>query len=289
MSKFTKCILTFCGIALLIGGVLFGAGVFFGEKSQQNPWFEENLLGDMDVTVDGVKVFIGESEESIEKKEVLSAFENIYMKAECANVTIVTGTEFQIACTYPKDEMPEFKVENETLEVIQDRQEDYINTGNVTRSIIITVPEQTVLKDITLENVVGNISIADINTYRCMTTLTTGNVTVDNSEMDSCNFTISTGNVDITALVAEECYVSTSTGNLGMVGNDVKKYELISSVGGISLDLSKATCDYAMEASTNVGKVYIDDEEFGLKYEEENGEGNIRLSVNVGDIDIKTK
>ena len=289
MSKFTKCILTFCGIALLIGGVLFGVGLFFGERSQQNPWFGENVWRDMDVTVDGVKVFIGENAESIEKKEVLAAFENIYMKAECANVSIVTGTEFQITCTYPKDEMPEFKIENETLEIIQDRQEDYTNTGNVTRAIIISVPEQTVLKDITLENVVGNISIADINAYRCLTTLTTGNVTVDNSEIDCCNFTISTGNVDVTALVAEECYLSTSTGKLDMVSNDVKKYVLISGVGGISLDLGKATCDYAMEASTNVGKVYIDGEESGLKYEEENGEGNIRLSVNVGDINIKTK
>ncbi len=289
MSKVTKYFLAFCGIALLMGGVLFGVGVFFGEKTQQNPWFGENVFWDADVTVDGVQVFVGKNAESIEKKEILPVFENIHMQAECANVEIVSGTEFQITCIYPKEEMPEFKVENETLEVIQDRKEDYINTGNVTRTIIISVPEQNVVKDITLENVVGNISIADINAYRCLTTLTTGNVTVDSSEIDLCSFTISTGNVDITNLVSEECYVSTSTGEVDMTAGDVKNYTIISGVGGVSLDVSRPTFDYAMEASTSVGKIYVDDKEWEKEYEDTTGEGTIKIGVNVGDINIKTK
>lgn len=293
MSKLTKFILTFCGITFLLGGILFGVGQFFGEKSQQNPWFGENVFGDVDVTVDGMKIYLGENAENVEcmeKNEILPDFENIHMQAECANVQIVTGKEFQISCTYPENEMPDYKVVNNTLEVIQDKQEDYVNTGNVTRSIIISIPEQAVLKDVTLENVVGNISITAINAYSCMTTLTTGNVEISNSEMESCHVTISTGNIDISQLVSEDCGVSTSTGEVDITASDVKKYVIANGVGDTFLDLSKVTYDYSMDVETNVGKVYLDGEEVGKKYEKDrNEECCIKIRKNVGDINIKTK
>lgn len=289
MNKFTKFILTFCAITFLLGGTLFGIGRYFGEQTQQNPWYGEDILGDIDITVDGSTISVGQNEKSNEIEETLAAFENIHMEAECANVQIVVGTDYRITCKYPQSEMPEYKVENNTLHIVQDKQEDYMNAGNITRSILITIPKDKVLKDITINNIVGNIDIGDISAYSCMITLTTGNVAVDNSEIARYCLTGSTGNVNIAGLVADECYVSTNTGEVDISASDVEKYVLLSNVGEISLNLSKATYDYSVKASTSVGKVYIDGEECDRKYEENNGDGNIEAGVNVGDINIKTK
>lgn len=290
MNKTTKLILSFCGITLLLGGILFGVGMYFGERTQQNPWFGKDVWGDIDIKVDGAQLSVGNYVECIEKKETLNAFENITMEAECANVRIIMGEEYQITCVYPENEMPQFNVENGTLKVTQDKQEDYQNTGNVTRSIIITIPKQTVLKEVSLENIVGNIWVEDIDAYSYMTTLTTGNVEIHNAELESCMVTISTGNIKTSKLMADYCGMSTSTGEIDIIESDVKEYVIVNGVGDTTLDLSRVTYDYSINAETNVGKVYLNGDEKGLDYEvEKSGEYRIEIGKNVGDINIKTQ
>lgn len=287
MSKFTKGILTFCGITLLLGGVLFGIGKHFGEQTEQNPWFGEDVLWGMDVTVDGAKIQMGEKVESIEKQESPLAFENIHMEVECGNVQVVKGSEFQISCIYPEKEMPEFKVENNTLEVTQ---KNCLNTGNATRSIIITVPEQAQLLDMTFENEVGDVTITGITADSYTTTLSTGSVAIQSSDLERCMLTVDTGSIDISDLSADYCGVSTSTGEINIKDCDVKEYVLINDVGDTTLDLSSVSYDYAIKAKTDVGKVYMDGEKKSDDYEMDAvGDYRIEIRKDVGDINIRTK
>lgn len=290
MNKFTKKILVFCVTTFVLGGVLFGVGMHMGDQTGQNPWIKEDFLGNMSISVDGAWIHVGPSEESEEIKEELPAFENIHTKINGGNVQIVKGTDFGITCIYPKKEMPKFKVINNTLEVDQDWQEDYERTGNVTRTITITVPAETQLTDVTLENVVGNLSIEDINVYSCMATLTTGNIDIQDAQLERCTLIVSTGNIYISALISDLCGVSTSTGDITITDGDVKEYSIVNGVGNTTLDLSQVTYDYTIDADTNVGNVMVNGEEKKGGYEKDGDENyRVKIGKDVGNINITTK
>lgn len=288
MSKFTKRILMFCVITFILGGVLFAVGMHMGEQTGQNPWVKENFLGNASISVDGARIHVGPSEESVEVKKELPAFENIHTKVECGNVQIVKGTAFRITCTYPEKEMPKFEVINGTLEVDQNCKDNH--KGNATHSIVITVPLKEQLQDVTLENVVGNLSIADINAYSCKTTLTTGNIDIQDAQLERCVLTVSTGNICISTLISELCGVSTSTGDITITDSDVKEYALVNGVGNTTLELNKVTYDYTIDADTNVGNVIVNGEKKKDGYEKDGDENyRIKIGKDVGNISITTK
>lgn len=317
MTKVTKVILGGCGIGLLTGGILLGAGLKLGgltyqeleneevrleEDAHQESGFMEEMMKDMDIEieVDGVDVLSDilanvETEPTnvnmVDSAEKLEAFEKISIDTDIAGIKLVKGEEYKVSYKYPEEELPEIKVSGDTLHIKHKQKIDLINNSEEdSRTIVITIPEEAILKDIQMDNYVGTVYITDMVAENCDITVKTGDVEVQNCKFTECVVSNSVGEITITDSEAEMCEITAKTGDVNVENCRLEKCIAESNVGTVSVDLPDKLGAYTIEVSTNVGTTYVNDEEQEKEYRAEGtGTGEIHASVNIGDITISGK
>ena len=180
--------------------------------------------------------------------ESLQRFENININSNVMSITVKPGTEYHIYSTYNKPKyMPEFSVENGTLKVRQNFPKH--NNNNVKCTVEITVPKNTVLSDIDIQNNVGEVILKDFE--------------------------------------ADEIQIETNVGEIRVSDMNFNNLKLENNVGEISVKTLEKTDKYNISARNDIGEISVGGKSYKHKFEQKNSsKKSIKAVSNVGEVSI---
>lgn len=196
---------------------------------------------------------IGFFKSDIEKEnsinENLNKFDSIDLSGSVMGVEIVQGKEYRFLADYNHESLkPEFKINNGKLTITQDAIK--ISHGNNNCKLKITVPENALLK---------NISI----------TLNVGDVRLEN--------------LDCTGVT-----VKTNVGQINILDTKFDDANIKSNVGEVKIVPVDKISEYKIDAETNVGQIIVDGQLYKKQFSQKNNTGkSISAKTNVGEIKIK--
>ncbi len=298
MKRFIK-ITTIISLCLILAGIgLAGCGFMLGGI----PDFQYNL--------DNHKVDTKRSSAKLITEE-LASFDNINLDIINADISLHYGDNYSISYYTDTLSKKEFKVSDGTLTVHSnaDSQSHIINftpfsINDSLSDIVITVPKNKKLQDITIANNSGDFDLSDI---KCDTlsldfdygdvrihnvtanesdiTLQSGNLSLNKGKIESCNMELGYGDValkkttiqtlsctcnsgDFTAddYQSEENIITLNYGDLDITTSTLSMLKANLDSGDCELNLSGNPEDYELTLTASSGDIHVNDSEYDNNY-----------------------
>lgn len=198
---------------------------------------------------------------------VLDSFDKMIVDTEVADVIIKEGTEYSIQYRYTKRLEPQYKVEQGTLYLEQEKKDRFWPGIGERCTIWVTVPEGTELATFQLNSDVGETDIEGL-------TIQEFNVNTD------------VGDLTATQVVIENGIIETDTGDVTVMDCSFQNLDVQGDVGDIEIESRDDLSNYEFDVETDVGEIEINDEEYGRKYKQKGDAGRLVVRKSVGDIEI---
>lgn len=182
---------------------------------------------------------------------------------------IIGGDEYSVqASFYGGNYSVDYRIEGGTL-YLNSQTED--NKSHKVSTISITIPKETVLENIQLNNALGDVKIANISAEDSTVKLANGKLSMDNVVMGVCNIDLSLGDLDIK-------------------NGDIEELKSNVALGDMWLQLKGEETEYSYDILATLGTITVDNENLGGSYKKQN-EGNrtIKLIGSLGYIFINFK
>lgn len=250
-------VITIITIICIIAGTCYhviGWGVhFFSEQPFISHIFEDNDT---------------EAESSNQTTETLDSFDNLKLDISVADLTVTSGDSYSISYdTNRASLIPKYNVNNGTLTVTQKSKHNSF-WGSTHCSITITVPESTVLNNLTADGSVGDVLFSEIQTQKSTLDFSVGDIDLENSALGNCTLDTSTGDIDVKDCTFENMEIDTS-------------------VGDVDVSVSQDLTSYDMTLDTGVGEVTVNGSSHKDHYESSGDSSNTFIVDNsTGDISV---
>lgn len=248
MKKFTKVCLVLTGCFFLLGTVFCVAGFAMGASvSDLSVWYDVD---------DGVFYTAEDERAEVEYEEHFTDIEELSLEIDKADMTIVQGSseEFVVRAANISSGFS-CKQNGKELE-IKDASHNVIGIDfsglQSASSIVLEIPEGTVLQELDMEVGVGNLNVKNISTRK----------------------------------LEGECGV----GSIFFSGQVERECQIECGVGNVSLELADAENDFNYELECGIGSIFLGESEFsGLGNEKQisnQADKSMKLECGVGEISV---
>lgn len=213
--------------------------------------------------------FLDTSDETknLENKAVLETFDTIQADVDVMNLEIKTGDDFSFQYDATDDLVPQYQITDGKLTIEQHKKRNkFHGTHNCT--VVVTVPEGTVLKTVDITSSVGDITIRQVDVDMCNGKTNVGDVDIDDAEVTQIIWTSDTGDVEL-----NDCTFTT--------------VDISSDVGDVEIGSRNSLTDYSYDMKTDVGEIIVNGEEYGKKCKSAGKAGSITVRTDVGDITVQ--
>lgn len=216
-------------------------------------------------------------ERQIVKDENLDEFDKMSLEIGAANVEVIEGDNYSINIDMDKKIAISYKIENQTLEVIQKSNKDKLdekhfenNLGN--NIIVITIPKGKELKLLKGEQGLGEWKINDLS-------------------IQEINIEMGVGNCVLNNIVNKGLIVEGGVGNIDINGEIKGDIDIEGGLGRIYLKTTLPESQYYYELEKGLGGIIFNDKV--IESEESFGDNkapyHMNISSGVGSIEIETK
>lgn len=307
MNKMLKKVFVICGCILLIGIGITGVGLISGGSLIFAVYPEEQ------------KVYSAKDENTdnfyyIEDTVEVDAFDAVSIEADDADVVIKRGDSFQVYYNLKRVYKPTIKVENHKLSICS-RSSKKINIvsldlfglsmgnwklGGVEEKIVITVPQNTVMKDAVVKAGYGDIRIQQMQFHKLELDADSGAVDLSATELGNYKIKCEYGDArlmnctgDSGSLILEngECFLQGATfkalqlnseyGDVKLADCNITDYEVTGENG--SMEMVRLTAS-KVKAEADYGDIMIQDSTMNeLTVTCENGNADVELGGNPED------
>lgn len=264
-------IISICS-AVLFGLTIF-SGIMYSVKHNDSNYREE--------------IYTEETiEENIDKIENLSENVKVKIDLETSNLEIRKGKSFQVEKVNIVTDF-KCKVTGDTLE-IKERNLDWFNHVDGTSTVIIYVPEDSVLDELEISTGVGIADIQGVKTVKLDIEAGAGKVTLNNVIAQKADIDGGAGSFIITDSILTDLDFDCGVGVTSITG-DIKGNSKIScGVGKTELHLMQAEENYKIRVETGLGEMTLNGDActsgiYG------NGDDYIKIDGGVGKVEITTK
>ncbi|MDE6759223.1 MAG: DUF4097 domain-containing protein [Lachnospiraceae bacterium] len=206
----------------------------------------------------------------ISDQETLDEFHNISFDIDLSEVTIEVGNSYHISYHCTKNQVVEYKVENDTLTVTETSKNPNFpkRNGNDGCDIVITVPRDTRLTDVSGSCDLGDVEISGLTADKVEISCDLGEASVSNVTAASIICTCNLGNCEI-----EDCIFDDLT-----VSNDL---------GNVDLSSNRSISDYTLDLQVSLGSIEINDDVYYSQYRRDgDSDKNIKITCSLGSIEI---
>lgn len=202
-------------------------------------------------------------------------FDQVMIENECGDVT--TG-DLQAKDVQISDQFGNFQAKTVTAETINIEMESGDAEMKNVAATMLTVKNQ--FGSIKIDNAM----IAD----EFRGTIETGDVTLGTVETGSLNLKTSFGGVEGDRITADDVVLDLESGECTIDVLSGKKTKVDSTFGSVNLGLSNSVDDYAIDASSEMGGVCINDEDMGMKYRESSSDAvnSVEVHSQSGEINL---
>ncbi len=238
-------------IFLIILGLITVGCIFYGTKKHfgDHVKFFDHGLVNIELG-DNVDKSDSDSKRN-DFSETLQNFSSIRIDSSVMEIIIEEGSEFKAEGFYTKYWLePTITVENNKLEIKQNKKKPSVTSGNQNCRVVVTLPAGTNLEFINIDSNVGEIKLRDIKAEKIDLDVNVGEVSVRNVSFDE---------------------ISCDT-----------------NVGEINIDPEGNLEDYSISLSADVGTVHVDGRNYKHNYNSRGkGKKSITANSNVGEINVR--
>lgn len=202
--------------------------------------------------------------------ETLNIFDKISFDVDLSGIEIITGNDYHISYECTENLIPEYEVKDGTLQVTQTSRNPHFpkRNGNDNCEIIITVPKDVSLSDITGYCDLGDVELNNLTADNISITCDLGAAALSNVSAASISCDCNLGSCEI-----DDCYFDNLTINNDLGSVDVN--------GNISLS------DYTMKLSASMGGIAVNGNDYLSSYEQiGDKDKTITISCDMGSIEI---
>lgn len=204
-------------------------------------------------------------------EETIDTFEKISFDVDLSEIEIRTGNDYRISYKCTENLIPEYEVKNGILQVTQTSKNSHFpkRNGNDNCTIIITIPQDASLLDITGYCDLGDVELSNLTVDNISITCNLGEASLSN-----VSATTITCDCDLGSCEIDDCYFDNLT-----INNNLGSVEVN---GNISLT------DYTMKLSASMGGIEINDKDYRSSYEQKGDKDKtITISCDMGSIEIE--
>lgn len=239
-------ILTIITVACIIIGSIFHLGLFH--------------ISDL-----GNKKIIGsgKSNDTI----AVGTFNNISVDCEVMDLTMEEGAAYEVSYNCSEKMIPTVSVDGDTLVIKQKNNNKGLFNKGYKCSLSITVPKTTALKDVTVEQSVGDIKLNNISA-------------------DDFNLSLNVGDIKLTGASAKTVKAESNTGDVKFDDCKLDEINVESNVGDVVFDDSCKLTDYSMTLSTDIGEVKVFGNDHGKSFSQNGSAGQLKVETNIGDVKL---
>lgn len=213
-------------------------------------WFGGKLFGSLNKT-----------HAELEEFEAISADSNIM------DITIEAGTAYAISCRYSDGYEPDYNVKEGTLTVTQ-KQKYRWSEGNITCEVIVTVPQNKIMKNLTIISDVGDIDIKNI-------------------ECELFDYRGDVGDLMIEHCIFDLVKIETDVGDIDCKRSQFDNMTIQSDTGDVEVDSAVDLSDYSIELTSDIEDIEVNGREEGGNYNVSGTSGkNLKITVDTGDIEL---
>lgn len=202
--------------------------------------------------------------------EELDAFQSIDFDINVADITITNGDTYSISYqTRKKALIPSYEIKDGTLYVKQASEKTLHGlTNNASCTLMITVPKNTVLSQITGKSAVGDF-------------------TMENTSAIQMDVSVNVGDTELTDVVLQQVTIGSDVGDISLEDVTFDIANLTSNVGDVDVTSDLSLDDFQMDLSCGIGEIEVNDNSYHEKYQSNvASEKSLTVSTGTGDIDI---
>ena len=196
--------------------------------------------------------------------EELDAFQSIDFDVNVADITITISYQ-----TRKEALIPSYEIKDGTLYVKQAPEKTLHGlTHNASCTLMITVPKNTVLSQITGKSAVGDF-------------------TMENASAIQMDVSVNVGDTELTDVVLQQVTIGSDVGDISLEDVTFDIASLTSNVGDVDVTSALSLDDFQMDLSCGFGEIEVNDNSYHEKYQSKAAsEKSLTVSTGTGDIDI---
>lgn len=202
--------------------------------------------------------------------EELDAFQSIDFDINVADITITSGDTYTISYQTSKKKLtPSYEIKDGTLYVKQASAKTLHGlTNNTSCTLMITVPKNTVLSQITGKSAVGDF-------------------TMEHASAIQMDVAVNVGDTELTDVVLQQVTIGSDVGDISLEDVTFNIASLTSNVGDVDVTAALSLDDFQIDLSCDFGEIEVNDNSYHEKYQSNvTSEKSLTVSTATGDIDI---
>lgn len=154
-------------------------------------------------------------------------------------------------------------------------------------TVVITVPADVTLGDISVEADAGNLEIRDIDMESLTGDFDAGNIDIRNSRAGRLDINADAGNIEIKNSSFTYVTLDTDAGNIEYDDSVFTNADIRSDFGNIEISGLGDLDSYTIDAACDAGYVEVGGQQSGRSYRQSGtGDGSLTVTVNAGNIEI---
>ena len=218
-------------------------------------------------------------------EEIYKNVEKIEINAIASNITIKSGNEFKVEAHNVEDNFSA-QVNNKTLKIIEKQN---IFNNNYKGHIIVTVPNGTTLKKLSIDTGAGKFIINDISSNSFEMDHGAGILTITNSNFNNTDIDGGAGKITINSSTLNNLDMDAGVGEVEIEANITGDSEINCGVGEVNITLLGNKDDYSIRTEKGIGSIKINNENQESNSVYGNGSNKIELEGGVGSISVSFK
>lgn len=199
----------------------------------------------------------------------LEEFSSISADATIMELTIKSGNAYEISCRYNEKVRPEYQVKDQVLRITQNADNIPITGNSAQCEVIVTVPSNADLSEITANVDLGVIKISKITAASLDLTADLGDVELEHCDLGNASISADMGDIDVSS-----CTFSNLTAEVSM--------------GDLSVDTSSDLSGYTIDISVDLGSLKVNGRDYKNQFSQRGStDRTIVLTNDMGDAELE--
>lgn len=258
-------------IVNICSAILWGISILTGAFAFQN------------YTGNKVETIAQETITEIEKSEQIK---ELKIKTEITNLEIKQGNEFKIE-KYNTTKALKYKVSGNTLTIEENSNFNWFQENNA--RVVLTIPEDTMFKNIRIETGAGETKIAGLKTEKLKLNIGVGRTTISDLIANNADINGGAGSLTMENSILKDLDFDMGVGK-SVIGGEIQGNSKIKcGVGKLELNLKDTFENYTIRVETGLGSIQLNGENCSDNSTYGNGDNKIKLEGGVGAVEITTK
>ena len=211
---------------------------------------------------------------------------SLKLDLKSSNLQIKTGEKFEVKTNNPSTE----HINTNGNIKIQDNNAKWHFGNNELATVIIYLPENKTLDEITMNIGAGTISIDTLEVQNLSLDLGAGNITIKNLIVSkNAKINGGAGNININSGKISNVDLDLGIGETNIKADITGKSKIDTGIGTLNLYLMSAQENYKLHIDKGVGHVKFNNDIISDDTDIGNGDNYIKINGGIGDIKIETK